>query len=63
MFKDGKAFKAWVNLKDVEGPTTMKGLAFSVAKLEDGLGIFHKSMIKAINSQLFEKCPKVAAGG
>lgn len=62
-FKDGKAITAIVNLKDVEGPTTLKGLAFSVAKLEDGLGIFHKAMIKAINKQLYDKCPKVAAGG
>lgn len=63
VFKNGKAVTAWVNLKDVEGPSTMRGLALSVAKLEDGLGIFHKSLIKAINHQLLEKCPKVAAGG
>ena len=60
-FKKGQAVSAWVNLKEVEGPSTMKGLAFTVAKLEDGVGIFHKSLIKAINSQLHEKCPK--AGG
>jgi hypothetical protein len=35
----------------------------SVAKLEDGIGIFHKPLIKAINRQIAEKCPKVAAGG
>ena len=63
VFKDGRAVTAWVNLKDVDGPSTMKGLAFTVAKLEDGLGIFHKSLIKAINHQITEKCPKVAAGG
>lgn len=60
-FKNGQAVTAWVNLKDVEGPSTMKGLAFTVAKLEDGVGIFHRSLIKAINHQLHEKCPK--AGG
>ena len=62
-FKDGKAVTAWVNLKEVDGPTTMKGLAFTVAKLEDGVGVFHKSLIGAINHQLFDKCPKIAAGG
>ena len=62
-FKDGRAVTALVNLKEVDGPSTMKGLAFSVAKLEDGLGIFHKGLIKAINQQLHDKCPKVAAGG
>lgn len=62
-FKDGKAVKVWVNLKQVDGPSTIKGLAMSVAKLEDGIGIFHKPLIKAINRQIAEKCPKVAAGG
>ena len=62
-FKDGKAVTAWVNLKEVDGPTTMKGLAFTVAKLEDGVGVFHKTLITAINHQLYDKCPKVAAGG
>ena len=62
-FKDGQAVKAWVNLKEVDGPTTMKGLAFTVAKLEDGIGVFHKSLIGAINHQLHDKCPKVASGG
>lgn len=57
-FKNGHAVTAWVNLKEVDGPSTMKGLAFTVAKLEDGVGIFHKSLIRAINHQLHEKCPK-----
>ena len=58
-FKNGKAVTAWVNLKEVEGPSTMKGLAFTVAKLEDGVGIFHKSLINALNHQLHDKCPKI----
>ncbi len=62
VFKDGKAVTAWVNLKEVDGPTTMKGLAFTAAKLEDRVGVFHKSLIGAINHQLYDKCPKVAAG-
>lgn len=62
-FKNGKAVAAWVNLKEVEGPTAMRSLAMSVAKLEDSLGIFHKHMLKAINHQILEKCPKVASGG
>lgn len=62
-FKDGKAITAWVNLRDVEGPTAMRGLAFTVAKLEDGVGVFHKSLIGAINHQLHDKCPKVGSGG
>ena len=60
-FKNGRAAKAWINLKHVDGPATLKGLAFTVAKLEDRIGIFHKPLINALNKQLHEKCPKVAS--
>jgi hypothetical protein len=62
-FKDGRARKIWVNLKDVEAPSAMRGLALSVAKLEDSVGLFHKPLVKAVNYMIEEKCPKVAAGG
>lgn len=62
-FKDGVAQKAWVNLKDVDGPTAIKGLVSTVATIQDGIGIFHKAMIKAINEQIGKKCEKLAAGG
>lgn len=59
-FEDGKAKKAWVNLKEVTGPTVIKGLAFAAAKLEDNVGVFHSSLINSLNKMLHEKCPKVA---
>ena len=62
-FKDGRARKIWVNLMDVEGPSALRGLAFSVAKLEDSVGLFHRPLVKAVNHMIEEKCPKVAAGG
>lgn len=58
----GKVKKVWVNLRSVEGPSVIKGLAFSAAKLEDKLGIFHRPLVKAINKLLHEKCPSVVAG-
>lgn len=61
-FKDGKAVTALVNLKEVDGPGAIRGLAYSVVKLEDSIGIFHKRMLKAINHQLHEKCPVAAVG-
>lgn len=61
-FADGQVKKVWINLKKVDGPTTMKGLAYAVAKLEDTTGIFHKPLVNAINTFLTEKCPKTAAG-
>lgn len=59
-FKGGQARKAWVNLKDVEGPGSIKGLVYTIAKLEDGLGLFHKRILKAINNQIGPKCEKDA---
>jgi hypothetical protein len=61
-FKDGLARKIWVNLKHVEGPATMKGIAYTAAKLEDTVGIFHKPLIKAVNKMITERCPKVMSG-
>lgn len=62
LFKDGKAKQVWVNLKEVDGPTAIKGLVMTVAKLEDSIGLFQKDLIKGINKFISEKCPTVAAG-
>ncbi len=61
--EDGRVKRVWVNLKSVEGPSTIKGLAFAAAKLEDNLGLFRKPLVKAINKLLHETCPRVATGG
>lgn len=55
-FKDGKAHKVWINVKDVDGDSNIGGLVWSVAKLADGLGIFHKATLKEINKFIHEKC-------
>lgn len=60
--EDGRVKKVWINLKKVEGPGMIKGLAVTVAKLEDKLGIFHRPLVKSINKLLHDKCPKVVAG-
>ncbi len=60
-FEGGKVKKVWVNLKSVDGSSVIKGLAFTAAKLEDNLGVFHKPLVKAVNKLLSEKCPKVVA--
>ncbi|MGD9805037.1 MAG: hypothetical protein AB7E81_22445 [Hyphomicrobiaceae bacterium] len=59
--ENGRVKKVWVNLRKVEGPGVIKGLAMTVAKLEDKLGIFHRPLVKSINKLLHEKCPKVVA--
>ncbi|MFV0297974.1 MAG: hypothetical protein ACK5JT_17860 [Hyphomicrobiaceae bacterium] len=61
-FEKGKVSRVWVNLKKVDGPMFMKGLAFAAAGLEDKVGIFNSKLAKAINDMIYEKCPKVVSG-
>jgi len=58
VFKDGKAEKVWINLKEIDGPVDIKGTIWTAASLEDTLGIFHKSLIKSINKFVHKRCPK-----
>ncbi|MBS0240684.1 MAG: hypothetical protein JSS20_00815 [Proteobacteria bacterium] len=62
-FEGGQVKKIWVNLKSVDGPSVIKGLAFAAAKLEDNVGVFHGALVKSVNHMVQEKCPKVMAGG
>ena len=62
-FEGGQVKKVWVNLKEVDGPSVVKGLAFAAAKLEDNVGVFHSALVGSLNKLIQEKCPKVAAGG
>lgn len=55
-FKDGKAHKVWINVTDVEGEGMVTGLVWTVSKLADGLGMFHKDTLKEINKFVHEKC-------
>lgn len=55
-FKDGKAYKVWINVEDVSGDSDMKSLVWTVAKLADGLGIFHSATVKEINKFMYETC-------
>lgn len=57
-FKDGKADKVWVNLKEIEGPAGIKATLQAAAQLADSLGLFHRQMIKAINRYIERHCPK-----
>ena len=60
-FKDGKAQKAWINVKDIEAPAIIKGALWTVAQVEANLGLFHGDMISAINEFIDSKCPKALA--
>ena len=61
-FKGGKAEKAWLNIKEIDAPSVIKGAIWSAAKIEDNFGLFHSEMISEINELIGQKCPKVMAG-
>lgn len=63
VFKSGEAKKVWVNVKKVDGPSGLKTMVWTAAKLEDKLGLFHKPMIKEINKLLRQKCPEKLGKG
>ncbi|MEQ8825083.1 MAG: hypothetical protein RIC14_11980 [Filomicrobium sp.] len=55
-FKNGRAKKVWIRLKDIKGPEPLSSFVWTTAKLEDSLGIFHGEMIKQINKFVHRKC-------
>lgn len=57
-FKDGKAVKALLGLKDIEAPAVIKGAIWTVATVEDTVGLFHSDIIKVLNEFVDTKCPK-----
>ena len=58
VFKNGKAEKVWINLKNVDGPVSVKATIWTVARLEDSIGIFHRQMIKSMNKFVERSCAK-----
>lgn len=57
-FKDGKVAKAWLNVSKIEAPTIIKGALWTVAKLEENVGLFHGEMISEVNEFIHQKCAK-----
>lgn len=54
--KGGEVKKVWVNVRSVEAPSVIKGVIWTVARLEDSVGIFHRDMVKGINRFMKDKC-------
>lgn len=57
-FKDGKAEKIWINLRQIEGSASIAGWLSAAAHLTDKVGIFHHQMIKSVNRYIFRECPE-----
>ena len=62
MFKDGKAHKVLLNIKNIEAPAVIKSAIWTVAQAEDYFGLFHSQMVSEVNELIGQKCPKVTAG-
>jgi hypothetical protein len=58
-FKGGQAVSALLGIKEVDAPAVIKAAVWTVAGLEDSVGIFHKDMLKGINGFLGQKCKTV----
>jgi hypothetical protein len=58
VFKNGKADKVWINLMQVDGPPAVQATLSTAAQLSDGLGIFHRQLVKAVNRFIYRHCPK-----
>ena len=60
-FKGGKAVKAYLGLKEIDAPAVVKGAIWTVATLEDTVGVFHGDIIAEVNEFISSKCPKALA--
>ena len=60
-FRDGRAEKVWINLKEAEGPSNVVGLVRFAVSLSDNVGILHPGLVKSINGFINKSCPKVLA--
>lgn len=60
-FRDGRAEKVWINLKEAEGPPAVVGLVRFAVGLSDKVGILHPGLVKSVNGFINKSCPKVLA--
>ncbi len=57
-FSNGQVRKVWINIKEVDAPPGISSLVWTVAKLQDNLGVFHDQAVEEINDFLHKKCRK-----
>jgi hypothetical protein len=61
VFRNGRAEKIWVNLRSIEGPSSITYTVQTAAQLADTFGLFHRQMIKSINRYIERHCPTTQA--
>lgn len=60
-FRDGRADKIWINLKEADGPPNVVALVRLAVGLSDKVGILHPGLVKSVNGFMSKSCPKVLA--
>lgn len=55
-FKNGRAYKVWMNIEDVRGDSGLKTLIWTASKLADNVGLFHSATVKEINKFIHKTC-------
>lgn len=60
-FRNGRAEKVWINLKEADGPSNVVGLVRFAVGLSDKVGILHPGIVKSVNGFINKSCPKVLA--
>ncbi len=55
-FKNGRAYKVWINIEDVRGDSGLKTLVWTASKLADNVGLFHSATVKEINKFIHKTC-------
>lgn len=61
-FKDGKAEKVSLGVGDIEAPRVIKGVIWSVSKLEENFGLFQADLVKHMNKFIAHHCGKKFGG-
>ncbi|MBO0764563.1 MAG: hypothetical protein J2P50_08250 [Hyphomicrobiaceae bacterium] len=61
VFRNGRAEQIWINLKSIDGPSSITYTLQLAAQLADTFGLFHHQMIKSINRYIERHCPTTQA--
>lgn len=60
-FRNGKAEKVRINLQKIDGPGAVTSVLSAAARLEDRIGLFHRSMVKSVNRYIDKHCANLLA--
>jgi hypothetical protein len=62
-FKDGKATSVLLGVNKIEGNAVIKGVVWTVTKMESTFGVFQKDLVKGVNDYITDYCSKTYGKG